>query len=1542
MKAAGADGFEGFVGVLLGALLDQTFLTARTGEQPGGDGRSFDGSIRFQTKHYTTAGIPDFDIVADFHRVRANYPAMETYVLGSVSEINEQLRSTLDNLQLEFGIDIVALDYETDASPLSVLTMLFWDRVQRFAPLNRLDGPTVTWIQTQSQAIAVQNEITRLREAFTQSVWLFNKLRTAANRRLQERFGRMAPLQPFRFTINLANGIPRTSLTAALGQWRNDPNGRLLLMQGDEGMGKSWAAAGFAEDLAREDGRAILWLDSHEWDGASDMQDLLRRALAKLPIDGIKDLTHWRRKAEFVWPQRLTLFLDGANEGTALKTAQKLVSDLRWYRQPKPRLVLTSRFLNRLHGYEEAIWRNVTICPVGPYDDAEFNITLAALRPPLRREDIPPGLGQWARIPRLLQTCARLRDQFGGLDRVTREMVLWADLLDRINQTDPQVRQTLGFRRDESAALVLSRLAQEFLATQRRDVGQGVLSECFGNNLQDVLTALEELRLAENAERMRTTVSRQANLLGLALVIRDRLRLPPALSTRGQADEFRRFLEPLAEVDERTQGLYGALQLTAMWPPEDLTYLQKQRAALLLAWATSHNADVSPSRLAFWAQRDVLAYADFVEALFEEPLEESDIELVISSLAERWRDDQPTRTKLFPVLQKWLSFIWPDAEGVLQNEVEREGHKLPVAANPYQLMLTLAALKIISYRPITDLLLPLVISRATMEHSFQTRMVPMTPAQGADLKPYKLPLKSWEANFGALMRFGFTEAVLPDLRRLYDQHRDGVVIVRGIQQLVASLRLVELPAELRLQPNQPAFQWKGVPALTLIREKRRLFPENPEDFHVQEYDFSSLAVREDLPDLLAEDEAVLIRRAANALGSGEVAMGERARTPADMVWEGSGAWLAKLDPGQLLELTSVYRVRAFNLNDPVYAFSLVETLLHQQQAIPTATLLQSARELWQRQPNPPSREASYVAYRLHNMAFLNFSLTELTEWLEYSAESEILRGAISHHPNSGFLRSVIPTEISTLARTRMQAHADEAPPAGEIASGHFDFWARLVFASAEPNQEMFDWAIANIRQLHPAGDRLFHWLCVLFAFAPADRLKAGFLDGTLREFFNKEGCNALWWIHRQLDPAWLAGIPVVELLRALPIGEVGKVLLGKGDKAGFQQWGLELLNRATALVGNPPGDRRYWGEFFLDFDRSGHVKARLVTPEPRPGKTPVFAPPVSPTLASLHADHTKETEEIQRLAGADCADIDNSNAAEMFDFGGLHPLAQWRQSHTDDFLRLAKPFLQRTLERPDRAHHLGTLIHAVLCNLLVVEPDPAFAFYQQFMNGGLRVQCRTVHKIPQFMAALWNCAECASNRHHELRREALKNATDEQSMMELMIAANANGGIGEAETLAFEFAAGAAAKDRGVGVSSLAWIGSKTVLDRLDAIQAQDPTRWLRRHAEWASEVNRQNQAAAGFYSRILTEDDPKTVSTMLPQLEAALTPLARYWRRSVEDKVLANRQLSAKVQALLTLFWKSWEYTESTKIEIAGRILREWRNGEEIRQLKAPRPTPF
>jgi hypothetical protein len=1545
MRSASSDGFEGFVGQMLAALFSQPFIIARSGDQPGGDGRSYDGSVRFQTKHYTVAKIDDFEIVTDFHRVRSNFPSMEVYALGTASTIKEQLRSTLDALEIEFGISIIALDYATESSALTLLTIEFWEVARRFKPLEQLDTSTQDWIAALAKEATLKTQVANLRNALNQSNRLFAALRTAASQRLNERFGKAPDATAARFEIALDKSVPRSALEASVSAWRKATNNPVLVFEGEEGMGKSWAAAAFASQWILESNSAVLWLDSHEWAGIQGLHHLLEYAVERMPIKGVTDWSHWKRKTECLWSNRLTIVLDGANEGNALVTAQALVTEIRNGRRMMPRIVFTTRPLARLHQFSVPVWRSVSRCEVKPYDDAEFSAALKLLDKPIRRDEIPAPLEKWARIPRLLKTCSRLRDQFGGLNHVTREMILWAELLDKINHTDPQVRETLGWRNDEEAATVLVRLVQQLLASGSREILTQQMTGMFAGSFREVLIALEELRLADKAQQMRTTVNADCNLLGLALLIHERLRLTPASSVRAQSEEFQKFLEPLAEVDERTKALLVALQLTALSPPREAQNLSLQRSALLHAWGTSHNADVSMEHFLFWTSCDVTAYAGFTEALFEEILSDHAIDLVLSPLAHRWRDDAPTREALLPAIQKWLLLTWPDCEANLSHEVLRQGHLLPVARREPQLKLTLAAIRVVSSYPILEVLPSLAISRATLEDATSTWMIPKTPAPNSELIPHTRPLKQWAWNYGALMRFGFTEECMPELKRLAQLHQKDTATLKGLQLLTKSLGMAVTPPELELQPIGPKYVWKGVPARTLLRDHRRLFPGQPGDFHVQESDFSYLVIRDDLPDLLPEDREHIFRAVEAVLASNDFEAHGRSMTEEDYDWKRLHAWYAKYAPRQLLRGISEFRGKAFAWPEPLRALIVVEDFLHDATVITSSILLERAKAFALNKLDPQDHKTPFLAFRLHHLALLNFSVEELIDWLEFASGHESLRDEISHYPNTAFLRALIPPELAEHARVRVQEYADELSLSDDRANGRFDFWSRLAAISAEPSEPLFDWGVTQFQQLQPTGDRRFHWLCLLVAFAPDARLNAGLQDGTLRPLFDRDGCEAAWFMERQLRAEWLNGISSQILLKSLPIEEVGKILLMNQNEVGFAQWGRELLARANELVGNPPFERRYWGDFVLDFDKGGHVECLsviLADKSPDGTEASAFTPPRGSNFLELLRDDTEQRNEAHRIGNADYKSAERSSSAELFYFGGLPMLNVWRTRHGSDFLALAKPFINRAVQRPDHAYHFGSLIHALLCNLLVLEPDEAVLVYKKFMEGGYRVNCNTVHKVPQFEAALWNPTECGLARHRELRRSAVLHVRSEREVMNIAIAARANGGAAELEQIAHEHVALAEAKDRAIGISILAWLCTKQSLEVLDRLATTDPVIWLRHHADWAAEINRQNSAAARFYARILLEDDPGLVSTMFAQLTPALTPMARVWRLQVESDVLHDRKIERRIHGFAILSWESWASTDRQKIELAGRNLDEWRWGENLRQLDAPAPFPF
>jgi len=581
----------------------------------------------------------------------------------------------------------------------------------------------------------------------------------------------------------------------------------------------------------------------------------------------------------------------------------------------------------------------------------------------------------------------------------------------------------------------------------------------------------------------------------------------------------------------------------------------------------------------------------------------------------------------------------------------------------------------------------------------------------------------------------------------------------------------------------------------------------------------------------------------------------------------------------------------------------------------------------------------------HILAFLNFTPSELIEWLEFATNDNLLRREIAHHPSNEWLRSVTPIQVVELARQKLFDFASEPAPDDACAFGHFDFWGRLAMATAKPDLPMFERIKEEFQQRQPSGDRRFHWLCLLFAFATESALEAELHTGNPPALFDRDGCAALWFVGRQLQPKWLGRFALSDLLKVLPIDEVGKVAAANGAGDAFRQWGAELLGRANEMVGNPPIERRYWGDFILEFDQAGHVDCRFAIvgiPKPTTESPLAFSPPPRSSFRDFLQDDTEERNEALALANSDYAEIDASAAAACFDFGGLAAVSQWRRQYPDDFLRLAKPILSKAVDHPDRAFHLASLIHALLCNLLVLEPEEAELIYSRLMTGGMRVQCSTPHRVPQFYAALWNPNECGSPRHVAIRRRMLGEAADEREMMTLMIAAMANGGTKEAEKLALERIAAPVASQRAIGVSALAWLYGDSNLKRLRELENSDPVKWLRRHAAWAAEVNAQNAAAIRFYRRLLTERDADIASTMLAQLEPALTPTASFWRREVEYEVLSNTQLDGRLRAILIMFWMSWRHRENTRLEIADRKLAEWRFGENTRHLDEPQPFPF
>src|SRR5439155_7637488 len=139
----------------------------------------------------------------------------------------------------------------------------------------------------------------------------------------------------------------------------------------------------------------------------------------------------------------------------------------------------------------------------------------------------------------------------------------------------------------------------------------------------------------------------------------------------------------------------------------------RARSALLFAWASSQNSRVESERLQFWANEDLIAYLDFVEEVFIEPVSDGWAELIIAPLKDIWRRPAPEQSPLDARMRRWLKLLWKSHDLPSAPETTLEAHSLPTARTRAQLTLSFVALAILSERPIESFLPDLAIAWAT-------------------------------------------------------------------------------------------------------------------------------------------------------------------------------------------------------------------------------------------------------------------------------------------------------------------------------------------------------------------------------------------------------------------------------------------------------------------------------------------------------------------------------------------------------------------------------------------------------------------------------------------------------------------------------------------------------------------------------------------------------------------------------------------------------------------------------------------------------------
>ena len=1477
--------FEKLVATLLTSFFKVPFVVARSGDQPSGDAISISGEVSMQAKLYKSKGTPNAKIVeGDIRQVIRELPHLQVYVLA-VSRDAAQLRGTLDSVAEETGLDIVILELSDGVSDLGVLCVTFWKRIYSFFPLADTDQEFSAWVEIAKDDSKTHDKMEDVRRKLKDGIQTQNHVQQDAKKYLFKRFNRSEGFNP----INLSQAIDRPSLESQITNWWETEKSPICCLEGKEGHGKSWLAAKAMNSIRENENIVAFWLDSKYWTGTKSISDLLHTCFSLIyPSYEQQKIIKLKNKSAKIWRKTL-IVLDGVNERNAIEAAQWILTEYfrndesEW--RDRVRFLLTTRPLDDYPDFENYLWDGCREISVGAFGDPELQEALN--RKGLQLNDLPDSLKkEVARIPRYFQTCIRLRNQFRSFDAVTKEIVLWADLLDKIERTDPQIKQKFGWHRVKDAQEILSDLAKQ-AKWSNIDVAPQVsvqLLEKYFPGYREVRHDLEEQRIAIEAGPLHAKLSEDHITLGWALYLANLFECREFTGIKDFAESFQNALEPIPSEDLRTKALFVALQITAISldPEISLDRLSQKRAGLMLAWFYSHNAQITDEWLAFWAEEDPGAYAQVVEFELEYHNSQNYEEALLEPLAKAWLNKKGDLNRLASRLTKWLlpTYAYDTPEDIVYTHTE--GQRSPREKDDTQFRLLEAALSILSQRPERQFLKTLARCYAILHSNTNS---------GDEKNKRRRQLSRFYEEIGRLMRWGYTEEVLGDLHWLAELAQPDEPLLRGVYGLADCLR-VDLPPRLQRPLSEKELETRAFveqhnrrfkPYIDRIRNQERLLignsPAATGNYHGLDY----LAVRTDLPDLHQEDlvkiEKILQDVSVNAkLGWGVGA------TLEDFCIENLLPWVAKYDCKSYAKLACDFKINTLNQKWAQFKLWSIHGLIFQQEdceKITEAILGMKHRLAQDIQTDNSSSDTIYLTSLLTETLLFSASEDRLTDWFEFLASHEPLRISICYDTLPILLEELLPESIVKLAQQRLEklrSSVSDNQTGPNSESKEFpeeEFWCTLYAYGTPVDENSVKFALGELKLRKPDSTGTYPMLRLALSNSKQ------FLDEMLideriqKHLFSKNGRR---FIVRPYDQ----GEDVIahdKLMSLLPQEIVGSFLCSSDRRDDLSRWGRELITRMCSILQGVEGD-----------------------------------------------SNSVEEKRIEVNSGA---------------------LRTWAEQDTTNFLQLANEYLTQLSKFPQYSQALSYFTDAIRCLLLRFQPDKAKRYYHQWNAESFKTVYRTRYGVPTLLAQLWKVEYCNSPEHRQFRRELLEECLNDEEIMFMTLAALAEGGWDELWSLVKDkYLESHYAKERNLGVSILPWFGSCDAINELKRLKSDDQSRWVREHAAWSYEVAQQEHSCRKVYREALQTRDLFRISAVFEQMKPALSPTAQWWHREVEKKEFGEepQYLDPKLAALVDRFWYRWGNSTQMKrnVEVFGRKLREYCRGEKLSSGSTPRIAPW
>jgi len=1539
MPESGPDGFEGLSAKLLELVLGESFVVARTGDQPSGDAHNLKRNICLQAKRYTGANPNAKNLEGDFDASLRAMPQTDVYVLA-ITKNTAQLDDTLNAMRDKSGVDVVVWEFDDENSDLAVLCVEFWEQLHSFACIKSLDAELQAWVAAGRKTAKHQNQARALIKNLRECTQTFTTTRTIAQAFLESRFDSAKAGLNSSFPIELSKAVQRSDYQNKVLQWWVAAKERVITICGEEGMGKTWLAAQCAQKVSWENDALVLWLESLNWRDCQSFEQVLMEAISRLRMGDANKSARLVRKIRNQWSSKTLIVLDGVNERGALNAAQRILDDLISKDMGNCRILFTTRPLARISGFEESLWRRWPELIVERFDDKEFKAALSNIVPPVELVDVPVQLAPFARIPRYFQTCIKLREKLKSFGNISLPLVLWTDLLDKIAGLEPQLRAILGWANQQDAIDVLVALAKNS-PSNGQGIAQDLLNHCFGGKYLEVRHYLKEIRILKDVGILEAELTSEHTILGKALFLRAVSQGLQEKPISEISDRLKKELEPLAGEDGSTEALFVALQLSALQDTDNSPELSKRRAAFLHAWLFSHNSNPTEERLRFWVENDISAYAEFVETFFEHSYDGEAQHFVVKPLAVLWKANGKQAELLKPYLHRWLLLVW--FNDCPASQYEHEGHPLPIATTPDQVRLTAIALSLLSLRPDNGCLADLALCHATDSLTWQTYKMP----NGTEQKHH---FKSVYKNIGILMRWGYTEQVMPILEQLAQRNNADKLLLQGLRWLTCDLQMVDVPGILQLSKDDvPKPFYFGSRAVELIRRKQRLFvPRTEGTPFVSERDFSYLAVRTDLPPLADEDVRIMTD-AVEKLCADEIVMKGAGHTLEDRQLEAWWPWYAKFKPKEIASLAGKLQLSGLTQERPYSLFQFLQSIpivldndgFDEWIKLAQAKFQNEAKSIY---------DIDHSASAVSEAALLSMPEELVHKWIIDAASHGSLRPSMFFCPISELVPLLIPNKTAQLAVSKCLEIEDKTfGPIGGPAT-EFEYWCYVASLTAKPNEEMFKWSKQLLLKSDTAKKNHFSLLRLWFRSAPAGYVESAIDDPESKSLFDMQAMRA--WAHSGPLPfnPKLIHASYEELIKRLPKGFAGTILAESSREADLMRWGDELFGLAINCIGKAPIARQSRAHTKLIVGRNHEVEwigFKYDDSRPHAATSNVSSWGINQGSMGQLLHDPKETEQLFQQEfekwKLDTEALQNWEESDLHFFGAWRTLETYRKLNPQQFAEKVHLLLSRALNDLNSQFHIGGFLHAIIVTLLPDQPKAAWQYFLKLNSGSLGIQVTSDFDIPLFYFNLWNVDSCSSAEHKQLRLHLFEECQNEFETITLTVAALANNAQAELFEIVKELLNNRLAKNRALAVSILAWIGEDESNRLLEELKSNDPSKWVRQHAEWAHEVGLQERSARIHFQAALHETDSTLVSATLQVLKPALTPVARWWhdkiRREEEKKGLA---LNPKIAAVIESFLYHWTSVHSSSISAAGIKLDEYCRGERLDALTTPRIAPW